>query len=336
MIRPPPIPTLFPYTTLFRSDLRGVRGVKRALLEEIERTTTAAPLRVVSREVAPDGFVKYLFEIGVEAVRIPVPCEAPGADVSAYEGKEKKYIVCVSSQAGCALACSFCATGALGFRRNLTAAEIVGQVLAVRKEADRPVRGVVFMGMGEPFLNYDNVIKAARILSHPDRGNRAADPPLHGGGPQVPPRRLAHPRDPVEARPADADRENPRHPRPGRRAPRPRPHAQDARPRRVRPARRRERLGGRRESSRRPPRPKPGEGGPDRRQRRHRRLPPGEQKSPLRLPGRPRKFANSFRNSLLGRPGGVGRLRPAGGGRARRTQVMNRWPHARPEGPRRR
>src|SRR5205085_9233991 len=106
----------------------------------------------------------------VEAVRIPVPCEAPGADLSAYEGKEKKYIVCVSSQAGCALACAFCATGELGFRRNLDAAEIVGQVLAVRAEADRPVRGVVFMGMGEPFLNYDPVVQAARILSHPSGG----------------------------------------------------------------------------------------------------------------------------------------------------------------------
>jgi 23S rRNA (adenine2503-C2)-methyltransferase len=119
--------------------------------------------------------VKYLFELHdgarVEAVRIPVPCEAPGADTSAYAGKEKKYIVCISSQAGCALACAFCATGALGFRRNLDAAEIVGQVLGIRGEADRPVRGVVFMGMGEPFLNYEEVIRAARILSHPCGGS---------------------------------------------------------------------------------------------------------------------------------------------------------------------
>ena len=153
------------------SDLRSVRGVRRELIGRIEAASTADPLRVAARETASDGFVKYLFELRdgarVEAVRIPVPCEAPGADVSAYAGKEKKYIVCVSSQAGCALACAFCATGELGFRRNLDAAEIVGQVLAVRAEADRPVRGVVFMGMGEPFLNYDEVIRAARILSHP-------------------------------------------------------------------------------------------------------------------------------------------------------------------------
>ena len=152
-------------------DLRSVRGVRRELLERIEAQSTAEPLRIVARSPAADGFVKYLFELRdgsrVEAVRIPVPCEAPGADTRAYENKEKKYIVCVSSQAGCALACAFCATGELGFQRNLQTAEIVGQVLAIRAEADRPVRGVVYMGMGEPFLNYDEVIRAARILCHP-------------------------------------------------------------------------------------------------------------------------------------------------------------------------
>ncbi|HZX95733.1 MAG TPA: radical SAM protein [Myxococcales bacterium] len=156
-------------------DLAGIRGVRKQLLREIESNSTAEPLRVVQREEAPDGFVKYLFELHdgarVEAVRIPVPCEAPGADTRAYAGKEKKYIVCVSSQVGCALACAFCATGELGFRRNLDASEIVRQVLAVRGGADRPVRGVVFMGMGEPFLNYEEVIRAARILSHPCGGS---------------------------------------------------------------------------------------------------------------------------------------------------------------------
>ena len=171
------------------ADLQTIRGVKKTVLAQIAAESTAAPLQVARREVAADGFVKYLFDLGVEAVRIPVPCEAPGADLSAFEGKEKKYIVCVSSQVGCALACSFCATGELGFKRNLTAAEIVGQVLAVREDGRReaslpdgpepkaktlevrPVRGVVFMGMGEPFLNYDNVIQAARILCHPSGGS---------------------------------------------------------------------------------------------------------------------------------------------------------------------
>ncbi len=153
------------------ADLRSVQGVKKTVLAALERETRAEPLRIHSRDSAADGFVKYLFTLDgghlVEAVRIPVPCEAPGADLTAFEGKEKKYIVCVSSQAGCALACSFCATGKLGFARNLFAHEIVGQVLAIRAEADRPVKGVVFMGMGEPFLNYDEVIRAARVLSYP-------------------------------------------------------------------------------------------------------------------------------------------------------------------------
>src|SRR3954465_13732476 len=155
-------------------DPAAIRGVPKQLLREIESNSTAEPLRVVQREEAPDGFVKYLFELHdgarVEAVRIPVPCEAPGADTRAYAGKEKKYIVCVSSQQGCALACAFCATGEMGFKRNLAAHEIVGQVLAVKREPDRPARGIVFMGMGEPFLNYDEVIQAARILSHPAGG----------------------------------------------------------------------------------------------------------------------------------------------------------------------
>ena len=78
-----------------------------------------------------------------------------------------KYVVCVSSQAGCALACDFCATGRLGAIRSLRTWEILAQIRLVAAEADRPVRGVVFMGMGEPFLNYDNVLRAASILCEP-------------------------------------------------------------------------------------------------------------------------------------------------------------------------
>ena len=114
-------------------------------------------LHVVERRRAADGFVKYLFDAPgggrFEAVRIPL--------------FEEKYVVCVSSQVGCALACGFCATGRLGFGRNLETWEMVDQVMRIRAEADRPVRGVVFMGMGEPLLNPTEVLRAARILSHP-------------------------------------------------------------------------------------------------------------------------------------------------------------------------
>ena len=139
-------------------ELRGLEQVRRVVLDKVEATCAAPRLEVVTRRTDPaDGFTKYLFALPdgqrVEAVRIPI--------------FDRHYVVCVSSQVGCALACDFCATGRMGFKRNLEPWEIVEQVLAVRDEADRPVRGVVFMGMGEPMLNYRNVIAAAQILSHP-------------------------------------------------------------------------------------------------------------------------------------------------------------------------
>ena len=76
--------------------------------------------------------------------------------------------LCISSQAGCALGCKFCATGAMGFLRNLNAGEIVDQVLTVARELHCELTNVVFMGMGEPLLNYDNVIAAAELINHAD------------------------------------------------------------------------------------------------------------------------------------------------------------------------
>lgn len=131
--------------------------VPRRVAEFLRENTEMTRLEVVERRQAEDGFVKYLFAspLGgrVEAVRIPI--------------FDEKYVVCVSSQVGCALACDFCMTGKLGFKRNLRTWEILEQVMQIREEADRPVRGVVFMGMGEPLLNYTETLRAAQILSHP-------------------------------------------------------------------------------------------------------------------------------------------------------------------------
>ncbi len=140
-------------------DLAGVPGLSKRLRAEIEERTETGRLQIVDRRKSQlDPFVKYLFRTAdghaLESVRIPL--ERP------------RYSVCVSSQVGCALGCVFCETGRLGFSRNLEAWEIVDQVLAVRREAtDRPVTGVVFQGQGEPFQNYDNVIRAAEVLRHP-------------------------------------------------------------------------------------------------------------------------------------------------------------------------
>ncbi len=136
--------------------------VSRRRLDEVRRATTVPRLERVEKVVSPkDGFAKYLFRgegDGVfEAVRIPL-MHRPG---------DEKYIVCVSSQVGCAMGCVFCATGRMGFQRNLATWEIVDQVMHIRDDSDHPVRGVVFMGMGEPMLNYDRVLRACEVMCDP-------------------------------------------------------------------------------------------------------------------------------------------------------------------------
>ena len=139
------------------ADVAKARQVTAQVRDWVQANGVLPRLEVVERRQAEDGFVKYLFESPLggrfEAVRIPL--------------FDTKYIVCVSSQVGCALGCAFCMTGKLGFSRNLETWEIIDQVLRVRAEADRPVRGVVFMGMGEPLLNYRAAMRAGRILCHP-------------------------------------------------------------------------------------------------------------------------------------------------------------------------
>ena len=85
-----------------------------------------------------------------------------------------RHTVCLSSQVGCALDCDFCATGRLGLKRNLTTGEIVDQLIYVREEIDQPITNVVFMGMGEPFHNYDNVLNASDIFHSPKGFNLAS------------------------------------------------------------------------------------------------------------------------------------------------------------------
>ena len=128
----------------------------RLALEEIAEVRTPA---VISEQRSADGTVKWLFGSGagqaVESVFIPEPGRGT---------------LCISSQVGCALDCAFCATGAQGFNRNLTTAEIVGQVahanrnLPRRPTGEAAVTNVVFMGMGEPLANYRNLLPALELL----------------------------------------------------------------------------------------------------------------------------------------------------------------------------
>jgi 23S rRNA (adenine2503-C2)-methyltransferase len=136
------------------------QGIAARLLEEVGRRTAIPNLTLIEKQISPrDGFAKYLFRGDgaepFEAVRIPL----------LHRPDDLKYVVCVSSQVGCGLDCQFCVTGKLGFRRDLAAWEIVDQVIKIQADSPHPVRGVVFMGMGEPMLNYDRVIQAAKILT---------------------------------------------------------------------------------------------------------------------------------------------------------------------------
>ncbi|NET70645.1 MAG: 23S rRNA (adenine(2503)-C(2))-methyltransferase RlmN [Sphaerospermopsis sp. SIO1G2] len=106
------------------------------------------------RSVATDGTVKYLLKLAdgeiIETVGIP---------------SNKRLTVCVSTQVGCPMACDFCATGKGGYQRNLNRGEIVDQVLTVQEDFQQRVSNVVFMGMGEPLLNVDNLILALKSLN---------------------------------------------------------------------------------------------------------------------------------------------------------------------------
>ena len=142
-----------------RDDLGGVRGLSNAGARALASGGRLDRLEVLDRRRSElDPFVKYLFRSTdgrvFETVRIPL--------------EKPRYSVCLSSQVGCALGCTFCETGRIGFLRSLEPWEMVEQVLTVRRESpERPVTGAVFQGQGEPFSNYENVIQAARILRDP-------------------------------------------------------------------------------------------------------------------------------------------------------------------------
>jgi len=136
-----------------------------------ERLAAELPLQraVVARRLqARDGARKYLLQFadGVAVETVGIPDGAPDAP--------RRLTVCVSSQAGCALGCVFCATGRQGLQRNLSAGEIAEQASVVGADFGRTVTNVVVMGQGEPFANYDATIDALRLLNNPAAFNIGA------------------------------------------------------------------------------------------------------------------------------------------------------------------
>jgi len=137
------------------SDFARMSDLAKDLRAKLVATASVEAPQIVGDTAAADGTRKWLLKVdganAVEAVFIP---------------ETSRGTLCVSSQAGCVLDCAFCSTGKQGFNRNLTTAEIVGQLWLANRllEGARPVTNVVMMGMGEPLLNLDNVIPALRLM----------------------------------------------------------------------------------------------------------------------------------------------------------------------------
>ena len=138
-------------------DWDGMKNLPKTLREKLSSSFVFAALERESVQESETGTRKILCRLTdgelIEEVLIPA------AD---------RRTVCVSSQVGCMFGCAFCASGQLGVKRNLKAGEIVGEVLAAQREYGDRITNVVFMGIGEPFDNYDEVIRAVRILNDPD------------------------------------------------------------------------------------------------------------------------------------------------------------------------
>ena len=127
------------------------------LRKELSKIAEVRPPIIEECLISPEGTKKYLIKLDsgtiIEMVKIP---------------EKKRLTLCISSQAGCALQCSFCATGDQGFERNLSNAEIIGQLWLANfdDDFDQPVSNVVFMGMGEPLLNIEPVLASISLMQH--------------------------------------------------------------------------------------------------------------------------------------------------------------------------
>ena len=169
------------------------------LRDQLSEAFSLQPLELTREQCSRDGTVKFLWRLAdgelIESVLIPASIGRDGS-------QSGRRTLCVSSQVGCAYGCTFCASGLMGYRRNLDASEIVDQVLAVERwhlargaESPKPepmVNNIVMMGMGEPLANYDNLIRALEIFNSPwglNIGARKITVSTSGLAPQI--RRLS-------------------------------------------------------------------------------------------------------------------------------------------------
>ncbi len=157
----------------YASSFDDMKNLPKAMRADLEENFTLTPLKTILVQDSIDGSRKYLFELHdghtVEAVLLLMKGEQYHEDGSIKH--KKRYTVCISSQVGCKVGCAFCLTAKGGFMRNLTAGEIVSQLLMIKKDNDIDANrrvNIVYMGMGEPLDNLDHVVKAIKIFSDPE------------------------------------------------------------------------------------------------------------------------------------------------------------------------
>jgi len=140
------------------TDFQGMTDLGKALRDDFSRTARISPPTLVNSQWSNDG----------STFKCLVECRDGQRIETVWMDEDVRQTLCLSSQAGCGLGCTFCATGALGFGRNLTPDEIIGQVMIMESVVGRRPSNIVFMGMGEPLLNLDYVLQTLPILTAGD------------------------------------------------------------------------------------------------------------------------------------------------------------------------
>jgi len=153
----------------YASDFEDMKNIPKSLKEELASKFVVNPLKIINKEVSTDGTIKYLLELQdgktMEAVWLKMKDDSFDEDGKLIH--EARYTICVSTQVGCKVGCSFCLTAKGGFTRDLTAGEIVAQVVTLKKDNNHKHNrkiNIVYMGMGEPLDNLDNLSQAIKIF----------------------------------------------------------------------------------------------------------------------------------------------------------------------------
>jgi 23S rRNA (adenine2503-C2)-methyltransferase len=153
-----------------RRDFDGMTSLPAAFRERLARDAVIALPRIMRLHSSVDGAVRYVLSLSAPDAASPARAGSPATVEAVFMPEENRQTICVSTQAGCAVDCRFCLTATLGLIRNLSAGEILGEVLVAlgdNRAALKPQTNVVLMGQGEPLLNYDAVLAASRILLDP-------------------------------------------------------------------------------------------------------------------------------------------------------------------------